>query len=136
VLARLLFDRAAGQQSPFEIAQIAEALAGAAGLPGGGTAGALERVRQGLALDRLSVGGGAENASRSSDPDQRRGPTLEAGRYVAEGVYVGVRQGTDSGSSRVVVRVELTPRIRVEAEIGDREAGERVGVSWEWQWGR
>jgi hypothetical protein len=26
--------------------------------------------------------------------------------------------------------------MRLEAETGDREAGNRVGVSWEWQWGR
>jgi hypothetical protein len=32
--------------------------------------------------------------------------------------------------------VDLTPRMRLEAETGDREAGNRVGVSWEWQWGR
>ena len=55
---------------------------------------------------------------------------------MAEGVYVGVRQGTTAGSGRVGVRVDLTPRLRLEAETGDREAGNRVGLSWEWQWGR
>lgn len=138
VLARLLFDRPTGQLSPFEIAQIAQAIAGASGLGGigDGAVGLLDRLRQGLALDRLAVGGGGEGAGQSTDPEQRRGPTLEAGRYISEGVYVGVRQGTEAGSSRVGVRVELTPRIRVEAETGDREAGERVGVTWEYQWGR
>jgi translocation and assembly module TamB len=54
---------------------------------------------------------------------------------VAEGVYVGVRQGTEGGS-RVGVRVDLGPRMRLDAETGDREGGSRLGVSWEWQWGR
>ena len=135
VLARLLFDRPAGQLSPIEAAQIAQAIAGATGIGNGTVAGVLERVRETFALDRLSVGGG-ESASSRTDPDGRRGASLEAGRYVAEGVYVGVRQGTETGSTRVGVRVELTPRIRLEVETGDRKAGERVGVAMEWQWGR
>jgi len=136
VLARLLFDRPISALSPFEIAQIAQAVAGATGLIGGGATGVLNRVRQTLGLDRLAVGGGGETAGRRTEAEQRAGPTLEAGSYVADGVYVGVRQGTESGSSRVGVRVDLTPRIKLEAETGDREAGERVGISMEWQWGR
>jgi translocation and assembly module TamB len=136
VLARLLFDRPLRDLSPFEIAQIAQAIAGATGVAGGGAAGILDRIRQGLGLDRLAVGGGGENAGRRTASEERTGPTLEAGRYVADGVYVGVRQGTEPGSSRVGVRVDLTPRLRLEAETGDREAGERLGVSMEWEWGR
>lgn len=136
VVARLLFDRPLRDLSPFELAQIAQAVAGATGLAGGGTSGLLDRVRQTLGLDRLAVGSGGETANRNTTEEERNRATLEAGRYVAEGVYVGVRQGTEPGSSRVGVRVDLTPRMRLEAETGDREAGERVGVSWEWQWGR
>jgi translocation and assembly module TamB len=136
ILARLLFDRPLSDLSPFELAQIAAAAAGAAGLPGGGATGVLDRLRQGLGLDRLAVGGGGEGASRNTNAQERSGPTVEAGSYVADGVYVGVRQGTESGSSRVGVRVDLTPRLKLEAETGDREAGNRVGLSWEWEWGR
>jgi translocation and assembly module TamB len=135
VLARLLFDRPLRELSPFEIAQIAAAVAGQA-LPGGGPTGIVDRLRQGLGLDRLAVGGENNNARQRTATEERNGPTVEAGRYVADGVYVGVRQGTEPGSSRVGVRVDLTPRLRLEAETGDREAGNRVGVSWEWQWGR
>jgi translocation and assembly module TamB len=135
VLARLLFDRPINDLSAFEVAQIAQAIAGATGLPGGGASGFLERLRERLALDRLAVGGGGEGAARTTSAEQRGGPQLEAGRYIAEGVYVGVRQGTEGGA-RIGVRVDLTPRLRLEAETGDREAGERVGVAMEWQWGR
>ncbi|WP_237213329.1 translocation/assembly module TamB domain-containing protein, partial [Falsiroseomonas oryziterrae] len=136
VVARLLFDRPLRELSPFEIAQIASALAGAAGLPGGEAAGLLDRLRQGLGLDRLAVVSDSERASRNTGEQDRAGAALEAGRYVADGIYVGVRQGSEPGSSRVGVRVDLTPRIRLEAETGDREAGSRVGVGMEWQWGR
>ena len=111
-------------------------VAGAPGMAGGGPEGLLERVRQGLGLDRLSVGGGTERAARSSTAEERGGPTVEAGRYVADGIYVGVRQGTEQGSSRVGVRVDLTSRLKLEAETGDREAGNRVGLSYQWEWGR
>jgi translocation and assembly module TamB len=93
-------------------------------------------LRDGLGLDRLAVGSESERVSGGTTEEERSGPTLEAGRYVADGVYVGVRQGTEAGTSRVGVRVDLTPRMRLEAETGDREAGNRVGLSWEWQWGR
>ena len=137
VLARLFFDRPLRELSPFEIAQIAAGLAGTAGLvPGATGGGILGRLRDGLGLDRLAVGSESERVSGSSTEEERSGPTLEAGRYVADGVYVGVRQGTEPGTSRVGVRVDLTPRMRLEAETGDREAGNRVGLSWEWQWGR
>ena len=136
VLARLLFDRPLRDLSPIEIGQLAAAVAGATGLPGGGATGVVDRLRQGLGLDRLSVGGRSETASRETSREERAGATVEAGRYVADGVYVGVKQGTEPGSSRVGVRVDLTPRVKLEAETGDREAGSRVGLSWEWQWGR
>jgi translocation and assembly module TamB len=136
VLARLLFDRPLRDLSPFEIAQIAAAAAGETGLAGGGSAGVLDRLRQGLGLDRLAVGSGTDGATRRSTAEDRGGPTVEAGRYVADGVYVGVRQGTQPGSSRVGVRVDLTPRLKLEAETGDRDAGNRVGLSYQWEWGR
>ncbi|HEV7267945.1 MAG TPA: translocation/assembly module TamB domain-containing protein [Falsiroseomonas sp.] len=135
VLARLLFDRPLRDLSPLEIAQIGAAAAGATGALGGGE-GFLGRLRQGLGLDRLAVGGGMERAGSETTAEQRSNTTVEAGRYVADGVYVGVRQGTEPGSSRVGVRVDLTPRLKLEAETGDREAGNRVGLSYEWEWGR
>ena len=138
VLARLFFDRPLRELSALELATIAAGAAGTAGLmPGGGGEGFLGRVREGLGLDRLAVGSAETRpGSATSGEEDRPGATLEAGRYVADGVYVGVRQGTEPGTSRVGVRVDLTPRLRLEAETGDREAGNRVGVSWEWQWGR
>jgi translocation and assembly module TamB len=135
VLARLLFDRPLRDLSPLEIAQIGAAVAGATGLPGRNAAtGVLDRVRQAVGLDRLSVGGNSESAGSRTTREERQGATLEAGSYVADGVYVGVKQGTEGGS-RVGVRVDLTPRMRLEAETGDRD-GSRVGLNWEWQWGR
>jgi translocation and assembly module TamB len=136
VLARLLFDRPVRDLSPLEIAQIAALAAGATGLTGASPGGILDRLRQGLGLDRLAVGSEGERAGRTTTQEERSGATVEAGRYVADGIYVGVRQGSQPGSSRVGVRVDLTPSIKLEAETGDREAGNRVGLSYQWEWGR
>ncbi|WP_269749814.1 translocation/assembly module TamB domain-containing protein [Roseococcus microcysteis] len=121
-LARLLFDRELERLSPFEIAALTQAVAQLAGImPSGG--GVTGRIREALGLDRLSAGA-AEGG----------GATVEAGRYVAPGVYVGVRQGTSGATPGVGVQVELTPRLRLEAETQTGEAGDRVGLTWSYEW--
>ena len=121
-LARLLFDREVGRLSPFEIASLTQALAQLAGLISESNT-PTARIRALLGLDRLSAG---QNA-------QTGGATVEAGRYVAPGVYVGVRQGT-SGGPGVNVQVELTPRLRLEAETQTGEAGDRLGLSYSYEY--
>ncbi|WP_043364552.1 translocation/assembly module TamB domain-containing protein [Belnapia sp. F-4-1] len=121
VLARLLFGRSTSNLSPFEIAQIAAAVAQLTGIGGSG-GGPLDRVRSALGLDRLGVSGAQGNAT---------GATVEAGRYVAPGVFLGVRQGTSGGQTGVGVQVEITPRIKVEGQTATGPAGDRIGLSYE-----
>ena len=91
----------------------------------------LDRIRRFLALDRLAVG-----TDQNQDNDNRsQGASVETGRYVADGVYVGVRQGTDGGPPRVGVQVDVLPRVRVEAETGgNSSAGDRLGLSFEFEY--
>ncbi|GAA0587278.1 translocation/assembly module TamB domain-containing protein [Craurococcus roseus] len=120
VLAQLLFGKATSGLSPLELAQIGAAVAQLTGVGGSG-GGPLDRVRSALGLDRLGVGGG--NGSTAS-------PTVEAGRYVAPGVFLGVRQGTQ-GQTGVGVQVEITPRLKLEGETATGPAGDRLGFSYE-----
>ena len=132
VLARLLFGRRGGELSPFQMLRLAEALAGATGraLPGPG--GLMERIRRTLALDRLSIGQEKEGEQRAG---QEPGATLESGRYVADGVFVGVKQSADGGPPRVGVQIDLTRRLRLEAESGGNSlAGDRVGIGFEFEY--
>jgi translocation and assembly module TamB len=122
ILAQLLFGKATSGLSPFELAQIAAAVAQLTGIGGGG-AGVLDRVRSALGLDRLGVGSGTGSRSTS--------PTVEAGRYVAPGVFLGVRQGTTGGQTGVGVQVEITPRLKLDAETATGPAGDRLGFSYE-----
>lgn len=129
VLARLLFGRRGGELSPFQMLQLAEALAGATGRPLPGPGGLMERIRRTLALDRLSIGQEKEGEQRAG---QEPGATLESGRYVADGVFLGLKQSADGGPPRVGVQIDLTRRLRLEAESGGNSlAGDRVGIAFE-----
>jgi len=121
VLAQLLFGKATSRLSPFELAQIAAAVAELTGVGGGGP-GVLDKLRSALGLDRLGVG---------SSTGTSNSPTVEAGRYVAPGVYLGVRQGTTGGQTGVGVQVEITPRLKLEGETATGPAGDRLGFSYE-----
>ena len=132
VLARLLFGRRGGELSPFQMLRLAEALAGATGRPLPGPGGLMERIRRTLALDRLSIGQEKEGEQRAG---QEPGATLESGRYVADGVFVGVKQSADGGPPRVGVQIDLTRRLRLEAESGGNSlAGDRVGIGFEFEY--
>ena len=117
VLARLLFGRSQATLTPAQLIRLAQAAAELAGIGPSGP-GILDRVRQRLGLDRLTVG-----TDRATG-----GPTVEAGRYLADGVYLGARSGAD-GSTRATVRIEVLPNVQVEADVGGAAEG-RVGLSW------
>ncbi len=121
-MALLLFGKPASGLSAFELAQAAQGLAELTGEPSG--SGVLSRLRTGLGLDRLSIGSGTGANSPVS---------LEAGRYVAPGVYVGARQGATGNSSRGVVQVDVLENVKIEGDIGADSNG-RVGVKMEWDY--
>ncbi|MDI3306795.1 MAG: translocation/assembly module TamB domain-containing protein [Acetobacteraceae bacterium] len=121
ILAQLLFGRPTSKLSPFEIAQLAQAVGELTGVASG--SGAVDWVRSTLGLDRLGL---TSNPSGS-------GPAVEAGRYVAPGVYLGVRQGT-TGQTGVEVQVDLTSRLRLQGQTATGPAGDRIGLSYEFEY--
>jgi translocation and assembly module TamB len=121
VVARLLFDRATSSLSPFEIIQIAQAVGQLAGVepPGGGVDGALGRVRRFLGLDRLNAGG-----------DARGGTAVQAGNYIAPGVYLGLQSG--STGTGLGVQAEIVPGLKLEGSAGT--SASRLGMTYEYEW--
>jgi translocation and assembly module TamB len=129
ILGQLLFGQSTQQLSPFQLAAIAQAAASFGGVGGGGDP--LAAVRGGLGLDRLSV-----NAASGSNA----GATVEAGKYVANGVYVGAKQGT-SGGSQAQVQIDLTKHFKVQTTLGtggtpatgitpENDPGSSLGVTY------
>jgi translocation and assembly module TamB len=106
VLSQLLFGRGTASLSPLEWAQIASAVGSLTGVTFG-LGDPLETVRKGLGLDRLSVGAGASGS-----------PTLEAGRYVAPGVYVGAKQGITGAGTQATVQVDVMKGLKLEGSVG------------------
>ena len=106
IMAQLLFNAFVARLSPFQVARIAAALASLSGVssPIGDP---LEGIRSGLGLDQLSVGTGRSG-----------GPVLEAGRYLAPGVHVGVKQGTTGGETQGTVQIDITKGLKLETTVG------------------
>ena len=105
ILSQLLFNTSTAKLSPFQLAQIAAALASLSGAAPGFDP--LESLRNTFGLDRLSVG------SSSSG-----GPTLEAGRYIARGVYLGAKQSASGGGTQATVQVDIGKGLKLETTAG------------------
>ncbi len=129
-MALLIFGKPASQLGASELVQVGQALAELAGQSPG--EGVLSRLRKGLGLDQLRIGSSASSTGEPSGAGAS-GVSLEAGRYVAPGVYVGARQGAAGNSSRGVVQLDVFDNIKVEGDIGANSTG-RVGVKAEWDY--
>lgn len=118
VLSRLLFARASGSLSPFQAVQLAQA---AAQFAGGGGDDTFERLRKSLGVDNLDIQMGTG------------GPTVGASRYISDNVSVGVKVGAKPEDSGVSVGVDVTKRLKLQAETGaDGSAAVGVGAEWEY----
>jgi|GEM_PF-3187782 len=126
-LARLLFGRAAGSLSPLQALQLAQATAALAGINSG--PGILDKLRTATGLDRLSIDAGQDAGSSTA----ATGPSLNAGRYVAPGVYLGVKQGAKAGSSAATVEIDVTSHIKLQTDIG-AEDNSKAGVTMQWDY--
>lgn len=117
ILAQLLFHQSASSLNGFQLAEAAAALAQVSGV-GGGVFDPLNSVRQGLGLDRLSVGGSQTGS----------GASLEAGRYVTRNVYVGAKQSTD-GTTQATVQIDLLKGLKLETDVGTGGSTSATGAS-------
>jgi translocation and assembly module TamB len=135
IIAHLLFQQSVKQLSPLQLASIAQALAAMGGVGGGFNP--LTSVRRTLGLDRLAVGSATAAGSTQSQT------TVEAGRYVANGVYVGVKQNL-SGGTQTQVQVDITRRLKAQATLSTgttattstalQDNGSSVGLSYQFEY--
>ena len=132
VLAQLLFGRSAKDLGPFQYAEIAAALASLSGAPGSGL-NPLEKIRKGLGLDRLSVGSMTTNTSKAAG-SANSAPSLEAGRYIANGVYVGAKQDTSGAGTQATVQIDIYKGLKVQTDVGSGQAGSNLGLSYQFEY--
>jgi len=135
VLAQLLFRRSAAELGPVQLAQIGAGLAQLANIGGAGSFDPLGTIRKTLGLDVLSVNSNPGSAA-----------SVEAGRTIAKGVYVGAKQSTGGTGSQAVVRLDLARGLKLEADLGVAPAaaatptpgapptGNQVGITYEFDY--
>jgi translocation and assembly module TamB len=106
ILSQLLFNTSTSKLSPLQLAQIAAALASLSGATSG-IGDPLEKLRTTFGLDRLTVGSSSSGS-----------PTLEAGRYLAKGVYLGAKQAASGSGTQATVQVDLAKGLKLETTAG------------------
>lgn len=121
VLARLLFNRGAGQLSGLEALQLAQSAAQLSGLFGGGP-GLVDNVKRSLGVDRLEFRGSEDGSGAG---------TVAAGRYIGDNLYVGVEQELGTGESQATVEYGITRHIKARGELGTEST---VGIQFEWDY--
>ena len=132
VLAHLLFGSGIGKLGALEVAEIATGLATLTGT-GGSIGDPLNSVRQGLGLDRLSVANGSNGS-----------PTLQAGRYIAPGVYLGAQQSASGGGTQATVQVDIAKGLKLQGTAGTsggsatgaagQSEGSGIGLTYQFQY--
>jgi translocation and assembly module TamB len=115
VLARLIFQKGLGELSPVQIARLAAVAAELSG----GSGGLLGQLRESTGLDDLDI-----------VMDEEGAPSLAAGRYVSENVYIGVQQGTTAESSRVTIDLDITEDVKARAGVS-ASGGSSLGIFFE-----
>lgn len=113
IMAQLLFGRDLKSITPFQAAQLAQAIQS---LRGGGSnmPDFLGKARDLLGVDRLDVG-----EMDSGDIG------VGAGKYINDNIYVGVEGGASPEAGKVKAEIEVSPRFSIETETGGRTSGAR-----------
>ncbi len=116
VLARVLFNRATDNLSPFQLAQLAAAAAELAG--GGGGPGILSQLRDATGLDDLDIITAPDGAT-----------AVRAGRYVSDKVYVDVQADT-RGVSQAEINYSVSDRLTARGSVAS-DGNTTLGLFYE-----
>jgi translocation and assembly module TamB len=132
VLSQLIFGQSAKSLGPFQYAEIVAALADLTGTTNVGNP--LDRVRKGLGLDRLTVGSPTTASGAAVAGASSSAATIEAGRYVANGVYVGAKQGTTGSQSQATVEIDIFKGLKAVTDVGSGAGGNSVGLTYQFDY--
>ncbi len=146
VLAHVLFGKSVSSLSRFEALQLANSMRELAGVGDSGF-NPLTTMRRTLGLDVLRVGGGGGGDQARRDSGQSgasdiprpggaattqssadQAPTLEAGKYINDSIYIGVEQGATQESTGVRVEIELFPNVTLEGRTSPSSS--QAGIGW------
>lgn len=141
IMSQILFGKDTSSLSRYEAIQAAAAVASFMS----GDLGALDmltKARDTLGLDSLRVGSSDADRKKSytaprdasqqgkvSENSSSMSPTLEAGKYITDKIYVGVEQGMDPGTGTTVhVTIDVLPNVSLEGRTSSESSG--IGINW------
>ena len=118
-LSLLLFGKETQKISSVQAIQLASSLGRLSG-QGGGAFDPISKVRQLMKVDALSV---------ETTGEDQEDTTIGIGKYVTDDVYLQIERGTEEGSGKAKVEIEVSPNVSLETTTG--EADEHgVGINW------
>ncbi len=120
LIARVLFGSSMVELTPAQAIRVAQFIAMLQG--GGGGFDPVGTLRRAIGLDTLGFG-----------MDEETGPTISAGKYVSDRVYIGVEQGSTPDSSSVRADIDITGNIRATTAFG-ADGESKAGINWKWDY--
>lgn len=122
VLSQLLFGSSSSKLSPLSALKLAKVAVELSGAGGGGSFTDLMKSQMGK--EDVSVEGG----------DDKKEATFQAKDNLSDKVNIHLDQGIKPTDTKVVVDVDITPRISISTEAGASKSSESVGVNYNWDY--
>jgi len=97
----------------------------------------LGRLRSTLGLDRLTIGTNPVNpAVTPGTAANNTSTSVQAGRYVAPGVYVGANQGVSGAGqeTQATVQIDITRHLKLQTGVGSGLGANNVGLTYQFQY--
>ncbi|HMB48006.1 MAG TPA: translocation/assembly module TamB domain-containing protein, partial [Afifellaceae bacterium] len=111
-LASLVFQQSTTELSPIQLARLADSLLV---LSGGTGSGLFEGFRRAVGIDRFDIMTDAEGNT-----------SVGVGSYINEKTYLGVEQGVETGTTKVIIDLDVTRNVKLRGAAGsdgETEAG-------------
>lgn len=116
VLAQLIFNRSMSNLSALQIAQLASAVSQ---LAGGSSTSLLDGLRGKLGVDDLDV-----------TTDENGAAQVRAGKYLNDRTYIELQQGSDAGSGKAIINLDVGRGVKLRGEAGSDGSG-AAGIFYE-----
>ncbi|HBN22474.1 MAG TPA: hypothetical protein DD412_04480 [Holosporales bacterium] len=122
ILSQLLFGSHSSKLSPLSALKLAKVAGELSGVGGGGSF--TDLMKDHLGKEEVEVDGG----------DNKKDALLKAKDTLSDKVSIHLDQGVTPMDSKVVVEVEVTPKVTISTEAGAAKSSESVGVNYKWDY--
>lgn len=119
ILSWILFNKGIDNITAFQGAQLTDSITTLSA--GNGGSDVFSRLRKGLGIDSIDIS--KKNTSGNNEV------SIKVGKYISRGVFVSVNKSISSETNRVGIEANLSPNLKVQAEVGDDAEGQ-MHLKW------